>query len=113
MSYCGPLIKGEYQFNFSSGNFFKACEENVEKYKDFKGSTTGFLMPHSGCIKKIVVEGLFFINFLEIFQEVEDELVKLGILDEKDRTNFKEHTEKIQEEIKKEKKSYFHQKMLV
>ena len=64
-------------------------------------------MPHSGRIKKIVVEGLFFINFLEILQEVEDELVKLGILDEKERTNFKGHTEKMQEEIKKEKKNFF------
>ena len=65
--YCGVLKRGEYQFNFSSGNFFKACEENVEKYEDFKGSTTGFLMPHSGRIKKIVAESLFFVNFLEFF----------------------------------------------
>ena len=47
--YCSVLKRGEYQFNFSGGNF-KTCEENVEKYKDFKGSTTGFLMPHSGRI---------------------------------------------------------------
>ena len=59
--YCGPLKKGEYPFKFSGGNF-KTCEEYVEKYKDFNGSTTGFLMPHSGRIKKIIVEGL---NFLE------------------------------------------------
>ena len=60
--YCGPLKKDEYPFKFSGGNF-KTCEEYVEKYKDFNGSTTGFLMAHSGRIKKIIVEGL---NFLEI-----------------------------------------------
>ena len=60
--YCGPLKRGGYPFKFSGGNF-KTCEEYVEKYKDFNGSITGFLMPHSGRIKKIIVEGL---NFLEI-----------------------------------------------
>ena len=60
--YCGPLKKGEYPFKFSGGNF-KTCEEYVEKYIDFNGSTTGFLMPYSGRIKKIIVEGL---NVLEI-----------------------------------------------
>ena len=85
--YCGPLIKGEYQFNFNGGNF-KTCDEIVEKYKDFKGSTTGFFVPHSGRIKKIVVEGLFFINALKLLQEVEDELVKSGVIYEKELTNF-------------------------
>ena len=84
--------------------FFKACEEVVEAYKDFKGSTTGFLMPHSGRIKKIVVEGLFFMNVLKFTQEVEDELVKSGIIDEKELTNFNEHVEKTKEKLKKEEK---------
>ena len=101
--FCGPLIKGEYQFSFNGGNF-KTCEEIVEKYKDFKGSTTGFLVPHSGRIKKIVVEGLFFINFLKSIQEVEDELVTSDVIDEKELTNFKERAEKRKEEVKKEEK---------
>ena len=101
--YCGLLKKGEYQFNFSGGNF-KTCEEVVEEYKDFKGSTTGFLIPHSGRIKKIVVETLFFMNFLEFIQEVEEELVNIGLVDEEERINFKEAAEKGKEELKKKRK---------
>ena len=57
--YCGHLKKGEYHFNFNGVNFGK-CEENVEKYEDFKGSVTGFVMPHSGYIKKIICEIVMF-----------------------------------------------------
>ena len=46
--FCGKLIKGEYQFPFG-GN---ACEE------------AGFLMPHSGRIKKVKLE--IFGNFKKI-----------------------------------------------
>ena len=63
--YCGPLIKGEYQFDFNGGNF-KTCEEIVEKYKDFKGSTTGFLMPHSGRIKKLLLKVYIFLIFMNL-----------------------------------------------
>ena len=72
--YCGPLKKGEYPFKFSSGNF-KTCEEYVEKYKDFNGSTTGFLMPHSGRIKKIIVECL---NFLEYYDFLKKNYERVG-----------------------------------
>ena len=57
--YCGHLKKGEYHFNCNGVNFGK-CEENVEKYEDFKGSATGFVMPHSGYIKKIICEIVMF-----------------------------------------------------
>ena len=57
--YCGPLKKDEYQFKFSGDNF-ENCDESLGKYKDFKGSFTGFVMPHSGHIKKIICEGLWF-----------------------------------------------------
>ena len=64
-------------------------------------------MPHSGRIKKIVVDGLFSISVFKFIQEVEDELVKLGMIDEKELSKFKEHLEKKKkkkrEEIKKEK----------
>ena len=104
--YCGPLIKDEYQFNFNGGNF-KTCEEIVEKYKDFKGSTTGFLMPHSGCIKKIVVEGLYFFDFNEFMQEVNDEIVKIGLLDKEEVIiKLKEYEEKFKEELKRENKEH-------
>ena len=58
-SYCGPLKKGEYQFKFSGANFVN-CEEIVGKYEDFKGSITGFVIPHSGHIKKIICEILLY-----------------------------------------------------
>ena len=57
--YCGPLKKGEYQFKFNSSNF-ENCEEIIGKYEDFKGSITGFVMPHSGHIKKIICEILLY-----------------------------------------------------
>ena len=49
--YCGVLKKGEYQFKFSGANF-ENCEEIIGKYEDLKGSITGFVMPHSGHLKK-------------------------------------------------------------
>ena len=71
--YCGPLKKGEYQFKFSGANF-ENCEEIIGEYEDLKGSITGFVMPHSGHIKKIICESLlfrslenvvkFFLNFI-------------------------------------------------
>ena len=71
--YCGLLKEGEYQFNFNGANFGN-CKEAIEEYKDFKGLITGFIVPHSGYIRKIIceivtftgVEGLtnFFFNFL-------------------------------------------------
>ena len=57
--YCGPLKDGEYQFKFSGANF-ENCEEIVGQYEDLKGSITGFVMPHSGNIKKIICEELIF-----------------------------------------------------
>ena len=32
----------------------------MEKYEDFKGLVTGFVMPHSGYIKKIICEIVMF-----------------------------------------------------
>ena len=60
--YCGPFKKGEYQFKFNGANF-ENCEEDLGNYEDFKGSITGFVMPHSGHLKKIICEFLAFINF--------------------------------------------------
>ena len=60
--YCGPLKEGEYPFKFNGANF-ENCEEILEGYKDFKGSITGFVMPHSGYIKKIICEYLSFRSF--------------------------------------------------
>ena len=57
--YCGPFKNGEYQFKFSGANF-ENCEEVIGKYEDLKGSITGFIMPHSGHLKKIICESLTY-----------------------------------------------------
>ena len=57
--YCGPLKIGEYQFKFNDANFVN-CKEIIGKYEDFKGSVTGFVIPHSGHIKKIICETLLY-----------------------------------------------------
>ena len=67
--YCGPLKKGEYPFKFSGDNF-ETCEEDVERYGGFKGSTTGFLMPHSGRIKKVIGECLTFLDVNVVFEKM-------------------------------------------
>ena len=99
--YCGPLKKGEYPFKFSGGNF-KTCEEYVEKYKDFNGSTTGFLMPHSGRIKKIIVEGLSFLESNAVFEKIME-----GVDEEK-----LEEAKKSFEEFKKKNEKKWHTKFL-
>ena len=76
--YCGHLKEGDYQFNFNGANF-ENCKEAIEEYKDFKGLITGFIIPHSGYIKKIICEivtftGMesytnFFFNFLSDYKK--------------------------------------------
>ena len=65
--YCGDLKKGEYHFKFNSGNF-ENCEEIIGQYEDLKGSVTGFIMPHSGHIKKIICETLVFRSYENIIE---------------------------------------------
>ena len=71
-SYCGPLKEGEYPFKFGGRNL-EICEEVFLKdFQHMKGLSSGYVMPHSGRIKKIICEGLTFINFNQMF----DELIK-------------------------------------
>ena len=67
--YCGVLKKGEYQFKFSGANF-ENCEEIIRKYEDLKGSITGFVMPHSGHLKKIICEGLTYRSLDDVVEFV-------------------------------------------
>ena len=39
-----------------------------------KGSTTGFLMPHSGRIKKVKIEILEFFNINELIEKIRENL---------------------------------------
>ena len=71
-SYCGPLKEGEYPFKFGGRNL-EICEEVfLEKYKKIKGLSSGYVMPHSGRIKKIICEGLTYIDY----NQMVDELIK-------------------------------------
>ena len=73
--YCGDLKKGEYQFKFNGANFVN-CEEIIGKYEDFKGSITGFVMPHSGHIKKIICESLLYRSLENIANFILDFITK-------------------------------------
>ena len=68
--YCGDLKKGEYHFKFNGGKGLENCEEIIGQYDDLKGSITGFIMPHSGHIKKIICETLLFRSFENISEFV-------------------------------------------
>ena len=50
--YCGPLKEGDFPFKFG-GNSIESCEELLtDEDSYFKGLISGFVMPHSGRIKK-------------------------------------------------------------
>ena len=69
-SYCGPLEEGDYPFKFG-GNSIENCEEEITKILNFpKGLPFGFVMPHSGCIKKIICVCLTEINFDKMFDDL-------------------------------------------
>ena len=64
--YCGVPKFDEYPFKFSGGDF-ETCDEFIENKIIFaKGSTTGFLMPRSGNIKKIVIEDILHVNTIDL-----------------------------------------------
>ena len=82
--YCGVLKNGEYPFKFSNNNF-GICEENIERYKDFKGLTSGFVMPQSGRIKKIICESLTYVEYDEIIDGIVEDMYKhSGIIENPD-----------------------------
>ena len=70
--YCGPLKKGEYHFKFSGDKSLENCEEIINQYEDLKGSFTGFLMPQSGYIRKIISERLVFKSYEKIAGDIFD-----------------------------------------
>ena len=69
VSYCGPLEEEDFPFKFS--NNIEICKEVIFKsYKHLKGVAFGFVMPHSGRIKKIICEGLTDIDFDQMFDNL-------------------------------------------
>ena len=59
--HCGILEEGGYHFDFGGVNLGD-CKEAILEYTDFKGSITGFLIPHTGHIKKIICETITFVG---------------------------------------------------
>ena len=59
--YCGPLEEGDYPFKFG-GNSLEICEEIINENLRIKGLISGFVMPHSGRIKKIICESVTYIK---------------------------------------------------
>ena len=92
-SYCGSLEKGDYPFKFV-GNNIKNCEEEITKGLKFpKGLPFGFVMPHSGRIKKIICECLTNIEFDQLFDNLNKVLNKEQINELENyygKWNFKE-----------------------
>ena len=95
VSYCGPLEEEDFPFKFSNNNNnIEICKEVILKsYKSLKGVAFGFVMPHSGRIKKIICEGLTDINFDQMFDNLnkilnEEQFNKLE--DYYGKYNFKE-----------------------
>ena len=92
-SYCGPLKKGDYPFKFG-GNIIKNCEEEITRpVKFLEGLPFGFVMPHSGCIKKIICECLTNIEFDQLIDNLDKVLNKEQIKKLEDyygKFNFKE-----------------------
>ena len=92
-SYCGPLEEGEYPFKFGGNNIVN-CEEEITRTLRFhNGLPFGFVMPHSGHIKKIIFECLTYIDFDEIFDKLDKVLNKKQINELENyygKWNFKE-----------------------
>ena len=71
--YCGPFKSGDFPFKFGGVNNVENCEEKILKglYKhDLKGLINGFVMPHSGRIKKIICESLTFLDENKIIDKL-------------------------------------------
>ena len=73
--YCGPLEEGDYPFKFG-GNSLESCEEFFENDKYLKALLSGFVMPHSGRIKRTICEGLAYINLNTMFDDLINSLTQ-------------------------------------
>ena len=68
--YCGPLEEGDYPFKFGGGNSFENCKEVIGDDEHIKSLISGFVMPHSGRIRKIICEGLTYIDLNKMINEL-------------------------------------------
>ena len=70
--YCGPLKSGDYPFKFGGDNI-ENCDEKINDWllnHKIKGVINGFVMPHSGRIKKIICESLTFLDKNKIIDKL-------------------------------------------
>ena len=84
--YCGPLEEGDYPFKFG-GNSLENCEILFEDGY-LKGLLSGFVMPHSGRIRKTICEGLAYINLDTMVDNI------INSLNENDINNLKLYYQK-------------------
>ena len=82
--YCGPLKEGEYPFKFG-GNSLEICEEVLKQSHSLKSIISGFVMPHSGRIKKIICEGVTYIEIKKIVDKI------INLLKEEQINELKKH----------------------
>ena len=71
--YCGPLKSGDYPFKFGGGDNIENCDEKINDWllnHKIKGVINGFVMPHSGRIKKIICESLTFLDKNKIIDKL-------------------------------------------
>ena len=71
--YCGPLKSSDFPFKFGGVNNVENCEEKILKgvyHNNLKGLINGFVMPHSGRIKKIICESLTFLDENKIIDKL-------------------------------------------
>ena len=70
--YCGPLKSGDYPFKFGGDNI-ENCDEKINDWllnHKIKGVINGFVIPHSGRIKKIICESLTFLDKNKIIDKL-------------------------------------------
>ena len=71
--YCGPLKSADFPFKFGGVNNVENCDEKILKglyQHKLKGLINGFVMPHSGRIKKIICESLTFLDENKIIDKL-------------------------------------------
>ena len=71
--YCGPLISGDFPFKFGGFNDVENCDEKILRglhKRNLKGIINGFVIPHSGRIKKIICESITFLDKDKLFENL-------------------------------------------
>ena len=105
--YCGKLVFGEYPFNFG-GNSLESCAKLLDITPENKKILSGFVMPHSGRIKKIICDGLTYLDKDKVIDSLKEYQIK-NLKQRFGKEDFKDDLfEKIRSTINLEKKKWFH-----